>query len=62
VTFGRSTYQTVGLGALVAGAANNAEYARLAAGTLVMSGMVVTVNRLLWRRLYRAAEQRYRLE
>jgi NitT/TauT family transport system permease protein len=62
VTFGGHTYQTVGLGALIADAANNAEYARLAAGTLVMSGVVVIVNRFIWRRLYRAAEQRYRLD
>ncbi|MBV9172597.1 MAG: ABC transporter permease subunit [Chloroflexi bacterium] len=62
VTFGGDTYQTIGLGALIADAANNAEFARLASGTLVMAGVVVSVNRLLWRRLYRAAEQRYRLE
>jgi len=62
VTFGDQTYQTVGLGALIADAANSAAYARLAAGTLVMSGVVVAVNRLLWRRLYRSAEQRYRLD
>jgi NitT/TauT family transport system permease protein len=62
VTFGDQTYQTVGLGALIADAANNAEYARLAAGTLVMAAVVVLVNRLAWRRLYRAAEQRYRLD
>jgi NitT/TauT family transport system permease protein len=62
VNFSGQTYQTVGLGALIADAANNAEYARLAAGTLVMSALVVTVNRLVWRRLYAAAEQRYRLD
>ncbi len=62
VTFGGETYQTVGLGALIADAANNAQFARLAAGTLVMSGVVVVVNRFIWRRLYRAAEQRYRLD
>jgi NitT/TauT family transport system permease protein len=62
VTFGGQTYQTLGLGAYIADAANNAQYAQLAAGTLVMSGIVILVNRLLWRRLYRSAEQRYRLE
>jgi len=61
VTFGGQTYATVGLGALIADAANNATYARLAAGTIVMAFLVVTVNRLFWRRLYYAAEQRYRL-
>jgi NitT/TauT family transport system permease protein len=62
VSFGGQTYQTLGLGALIADAANNAEYARLAAGTLVMAGVVVTVNRLIWRRLYASAGQRYRLD
>ncbi|MBV9578961.1 MAG: ABC transporter permease subunit, partial [Chloroflexi bacterium] len=62
VTFGGQTYQTLGLGAYIADAANNAEYAQLAAGTLVMSAIVIVVNRLIWRRLYRMAEQRYRLE
>jgi NitT/TauT family transport system permease protein len=61
VTFGGETYTTVGLGALIADAANNALYARLAAGTIVMAFLVVMVNRLFWRRLYYAAEQRYRL-
>ena len=61
VTFGGQTYTTVGLGALIADAANNATYARLAAGTIVMAFLVVIVNRLFWRRLYYAAEQRYRL-
>jgi hypothetical protein len=27
-----------------------------------MIGTVVTINRLVWRRLYRIAEERYRLE
>jgi NitT/TauT family transport system permease protein len=62
VTFGGQTYQTLGLGAYISDAANNAEYAQLAAGTLVMSAIVILVNRLVWRRLYRTAEQRYRLE
>jgi NitT/TauT family transport system permease protein len=62
VTFGGQTYQLLGLGAYIADSANNAAYAQLAAGTLVMSAIVILVNRLLWRRLYRVAEQRYRLE
>jgi len=62
VSFGGQTYQTIGLGALIADSASNANFARLAAGTLVMSALVVVVNRLIWRRLYRTAEQRYRLD
>ncbi len=62
VTFGNQTYQTVGLGALIADAANGANFARLAAGTLTMAALVLTINRLLWRRLYANAEQRYHLD
>jgi NitT/TauT family transport system permease protein len=62
VTFSGQTYDTIGLGALIADAANNGQYARLAAGTLVMALVVVSVNRLLWRRLYWVAEQRFRLD
>ncbi len=62
VTFGGQTYQTTGLGAVISDSASNADYALLGAGTLVMSAIVILVNRLLWRRLYRVAEQRYRLE
>jgi NitT/TauT family transport system permease protein len=62
VTFGDQTYQTVGLGALIADAANGANFARLAAGTLAMAALVLTINRLLWRRLYATAEQRFHLE
>jgi NitT/TauT family transport system permease protein len=62
VTFGGQTYQTVGLGALIADSANGANFARLAAGTLTMAAVVLTINRLLWRRLYTTAEQRYHLD
>ena len=31
-------------------------------GTILISLMVVTTNRLIWRRLYRLAETRYKLE
>jgi NitT/TauT family transport system permease protein len=30
--------------------------------TIMISLMVVTMNRLVWRRLYRLAETRYKLE
>jgi NitT/TauT family transport system permease protein len=62
VTFGGVTYQTLGLGALIAESANTANFTLLTAATLVMSMIVILINRLLWRRLYRLAAQRYRLE
>jgi len=52
--------QTTGLGATIAGASGN--FPLLLSATIVMAGMVVTVNRLVWRRLYRLAETRFKLE
>ena len=53
-----------GLGAYIADAAassNSDHFARVLIGVVVMSGFVVGVNRLFWRRLYRLAEMRYSL-
>jgi NitT/TauT family transport system permease protein len=62
VTFNSHVYSTVGLGALIASSANGGNFALLLASTLAMAAVVVTVNRLLWRRLYRLAEQRFHLD
>jgi NitT/TauT family transport system permease protein len=56
------TYTTLGLGAEISQASDHGQYALLLLSTLVMALMVVTINRLLWRRLYRLAETRYKLE
>jgi NitT/TauT family transport system permease protein len=50
-----------GLGAWISKAASEQNDALLAAGVLVMSMMVVTFNRTVWRRCYRLAETRYAL-
>jgi NitT/TauT family transport system permease protein len=62
VTFHSYTVSTVGLGALIAGSATTGNFALLLAATLAMAVVVVALNRLLWRRLYRLAAQRFRLE
>ncbi|MGH2457385.1 MAG: ABC transporter permease subunit, partial [Chloroflexota bacterium] len=62
VTFHQQTFSIVGLGSLIASAADAANFSLLLAGTLTMAAVVVAVNRLFWRRLYVIAEQRYRLE
>ncbi|HEV7127347.1 MAG TPA: ABC transporter permease subunit, partial [Ktedonobacterales bacterium] len=62
VSFNGQTYSTVGLGALIAQSANSEHYALLLAATLVMAAIVVAINRLVWRRLFRLAEQRFRLD
>ena len=38
------------------------DYPRVVLGVAVMSIFVVTINRLLWRRLYRLANRRYRID
>ncbi|HEX8718629.1 MAG TPA: ABC transporter permease subunit [Gemmatimonadaceae bacterium] len=62
VSFAGRTVSTVGLGSLIAGAADRGNFPLLLAATLVMAGIVIAVNRLVWRRLYVLAESRYRLQ
>jgi NitT/TauT family transport system permease protein len=62
VTFGGQTLYTVGLGAIIAQATERGYYPLLFAATLTMITLVVAINRLLWRRLYRVAEERFKLE
>jgi len=54
--------QTTGLGAQIEVATVNGQFAVLLLCTITISLMVVTTNRLLWRRLFRLAETRYKLE
>jgi len=56
------TFSTVGLGAVISRATDSGNFTLLLGATVVMSGMVVTINRTLWRRLYGLAATRYRLE
>jgi NitT/TauT family transport system permease protein len=56
------TLQTVGLGAVISAATDSGQFQILLLATIVMAIMVVTVNRLVWRPLYRLAETRYKLE
>ncbi len=56
------TYTTVGLGATISRATDSGNFALLLGSTIVMALVVVTVNRLLWRRMYRLAANRYTLE
>jgi len=53
---------TVGVGALIAQATAAGDFPLLLAATLSMILTVVLLNRLVWRRLYRLAEERYRME
>ena len=62
VEFGGRTLRTIGIGSLIAQATASGNYPLLLAATLTMIITVVVINRLLWRRLYRLAEERYRME
>jgi NitT/TauT family transport system permease protein len=55
------TLQTVGLGAQISAATDSGQFQILLLATIVMAMMVVTINRLVWRPLYRLAETRYKL-
>ncbi|ADW68397.1 ABC transporter permease [Granulicella tundricola] len=55
------TLQTVGLGAMISNATEQGQFPILLLGTVMISLMVVTTNRLVWRPLFRLAETRYRL-
>jgi NitT/TauT family transport system permease protein len=62
VEFGGQTHSTTGVGALIAQATATGSYAPLLAGTLGLVITVIVINRTFWRRLYRLAEERYRME
>jgi NitT/TauT family transport system permease protein len=55
------TLQTVGLGAVISAATDSGQFQILLLATIVMATMVATINRLVWRPLYRLAETRYKL-
>jgi NitT/TauT family transport system permease protein len=62
VEFGGRTHATIGAGALIARATSTGDYALLLASTLALVLTVVLINRTFWRRLYKLAEERYRME
>lgn len=55
------TLVAFGLGSLISQATEQANYPLLTASVVVMAVFVVLFNRLLWKRLYRLAEQRFSL-
>jgi NitT/TauT family transport system permease protein len=56
------TLQTLGLGAQISAASDHGQFSILLLATIIMSLMVVTVNRLVWRRMFRLAESKFRLD
>jgi len=51
-----------GLGSAISRASDAGHFQLLLASTLIMATIVVAINRLLWRRLYRLASTRFKLE
>jgi len=62
VRFQGQTFSTTGLGAVISQATDIGNFGLLLGATVVMSVVVVTVNRLLWRPLYGLASTKYKLE
>jgi NitT/TauT family transport system permease protein len=55
-------YTTTGLGATISQATDAGNFDLLLAATMMMAATVVTINRLVWRKLYGLAETRFRME
>jgi NitT/TauT family transport system permease protein len=53
---------TTGLGATISRATDAGNFELLLVATIVMVALVVAMNRLVWKRLYRLAESRFKLE
>jgi NitT/TauT family transport system permease protein len=51
-----------GLGSAISSASDAGQFNVLLASTLIMAAVVVMINRLVWRRLYRLASTRFKLE
>jgi NitT/TauT family transport system permease protein len=60
--FRGATLETTGLGSIISGATDAGRFHLLLAATMLMAVIVVTMNRLVWRRLYRLGENRFKLD
>jgi NitT/TauT family transport system permease protein len=56
------TLHTLGLGAQISAASDHGQFSILLLATIIMSLMVVTVNRLVWRPMFHLAENKFRLD
>jgi NitT/TauT family transport system permease protein len=60
-SWGDTKLEAAGLGAYIAHATDAGDFPRVVLGIAVMSVLVVSFNRAVWRPLYRLAERRFRL-
>lgn len=61
VSWGNTHLYAMGIGAYISQATAQGDFARLTLGIVVMALYVLTINRCLWRPLYRLAEQRFQI-
>ncbi len=62
VTFGGKTMKTKGLGSLISESTVAGNFGLLLVSTVVMALIVVSINRLVWKRMFALAQEKYRLE
>ncbi len=62
ISYAGQSYYAFGVGGLIAHATADGDYRLLLAATLSMVLAVVVINRVVWRRLYQLAEDRFRME
>lgn len=60
--FQGQTFSTVGLGSTISQATDSGNIDLLVAATIAMAAIVITINRIAWRRMYRLAQSKYKLE
>src|SRR5450755_3535447 len=60
--FRGQTFSITGLGAVISRATDAGNFPVLLGATVAISAMVVSINRLLWRRLYNLASTKFKLE
>lgn len=62
VSWGNTHLHATGLGTYITTVSQQGDFPRLALGIMVMSLYVVFLNRIIWRPLYRLAEERFRVQ
>jgi len=62
VTFGGETIKTKGLGSLISESTVTGNFGLLLLSIVVMAIIVVSINRVLWKRLFALAQEKYRLD
>ncbi|MCX7771055.1 MAG: ABC transporter permease subunit [Proteobacteria bacterium] len=62
VVFGGEVQKTLGLGSLISESSASGNFSLLFASTLLMSIIVVTLNRFVWKRMFLLAQEKFRLD